>query len=634
MKKLKEHYKKKGFKERYEKIKYDGYLLNIDSDKIIIIGNEKRGVLYGIDVLLDIIKMTTGEIGPPIYAQECLIVDWPDFKTRVLTDDIQGYMRVQKVPPELYCDMLEKFPLKFRYNEIGIGVSCFYHWECAPTIRLKQGWTGEEFRKIIKFVNTRYVNVFPMLFSHGHMEWLLNFPEYAHLREDGDRFTLCTKNPVTYPTLFAFYDELIKITSENPEYKSKYFLVGLDEVSWKTFEVPPEKRCKYCEGIPKNEIYLEHINKLADYLRKKGYRMVMYTDMLVEQHNGFNQFKCALIRDKLPKDIIAAHWSYLDEPAIPEFEKLGIENWKLTTGCRINRIYENMITARGIGVFAYNWWLSMTRGMSLSLYGPMAQAIYANAAWNIFPDDKDYTWKKYERIYGNFLMHNWSRKPLLYCSKEVKTIDISSIVNTTCIDKDGNGWFGLGEKFDLSLMDFSKKEIDGIPFKFSFRENIPMCIKLKNKDDMFSIKIGEKFGSLILLHVAHINSNIRLDRSNYFDNPYGPPIVKYTIKYKDGTSTDFTINFGWNISLWKINSTYKNSIFSKYVVDSRSIWEGYTKDAKEKNLPPDIAIYQYEWVNPYPEKEIETISLEKLIPEPVCNSIEYALLAISGRLPK
>lgn len=634
-KKVKELLRKKNLMDKFEKIKYDGYFLLVDEDKIIVSAKEKRGVLYGINVLLDLIKMTTGEIGENVYVNNCIVCDWPDFKIRYWEDDFRSWFPMQKVNPSLYMSMLEKFPLKFRYNGFAICPSDFLHWECAPSIRLTQGWTIDEFKGLVKFLNKRYVPAIPSLHynTHGHMEWLLTYPEYAYLREDGDIYTLCTRHPDTYKVLFGFFDEIIKLTGENSEYKSNYFFVGLDEVRWKTFEVPEEKRCKYCAGIPKNIIFLEHIYKLYDYLKSKGYKMVMYSDMLTEEHNGLNEFKCALIRDKLPKDLIMAHWSILDYPGISRFKALGIENWKIDTGFRIDRLNEDMITGRGFGIFTPNWWLSINRNPETGRYVPMAQAIYANACWNLFPAGKE-TWREYERKYGNFLMYNWSRKPLLSASKEVKTIDIKSIVNTPVIDKDGNGWFGLGEKADLSLIDFSVKEIYGIPVKFTFKNNIPMCIKLKNKQDIFQIKIGDKLASLILLHASHIDekdiSTFRR-RENYKDNPEGLPIVKYTVKYKDGTTSNFTINLGWNISLWKINPMSPNEIFSKYVVDSRSVWEGHTKQAKEKNLPEDIAIYQYEWVNPYPEKEIEYITLEKLSVEPACDFVSYALLSISAR---
>ncbi|MEM2117278.1 MAG: glycoside hydrolase family 20 zincin-like fold domain-containing protein, partial [Thermoplasmata archaeon] len=514
--------KKKNLLDKFEKIKYDGYLLVVDEDKIIITAKEKRGVLYGVNAFLDLIKMTTREIGPDVYVNYCIVADWPDFKIRFLTDDWFGFYRAQKISPSLYMSMLEKFPLKFRYNNIAIWHGDFLHWQCAPSIRLTQGWTVDEFKGLVKFLNKRYVPVSPFINSHGHMEWLLRYPEYAYLREDGDIYTLCTKHPDTYKVLFSFYDELIKLTGEDTENKPEYFIVGLDEVRWQTFNVSPEKRCKYCAGIPKNMIFLEHIHKLYDYLKSKGFKMVMYSDMLTEEHNGLNEFKCALIRDKLPKNVIMAHWSILDYHSIPRFKALGIENWKIDTAYKVDRLNEDMITGRGFGIYTYNWHLSTTRAKTGPSYGPMAQALYANATWNIFPDHDDSTWMKYEKKYGNFLMYNWSRKPLLSASKEIKTIDISEAVNTPVIDKDGNGWFGLGEKTDLSLMDFSVKEVEGIPVKFTFKNNIPMCIKLKNKQDIFQIKIGDKLASLILLHASHIDEkdiSTFSRRENYKDNP-------------------------------------------------------------------------------------------------------------------
>lgn len=627
--------KRMGLEDKFNKIKYDGFIVTITPEKVLITAKEKRGALYGTNVFLDLIKMSSGDIGPPkvCYAT---VVDWPDYEIRYWIHHLFGYYPRNKYDPELYCEMLEKIPFRFRYNGLSIELGDYYNWKCAP-IGVPQAWNHDDFQKIIDCAYKNFVPVFPKVNSLSHMEWLLRHPEYKFLREDGwpptddwsPPYTICTKNPKTYEILFGFYDEYISLLSKNPEFSPKYFHIGLDEAQWRTKAVPPEQRCKYCAGIPKNEIYIEHIHNLTNYLKKKGIIPIIWSDCMVEEHNGYN-FGGVLIRDRLPKEIIIAHWSKIDYPAIPRFHKLGIENWKISTGYQVSRLNEDLIKGQGLYICSYYWWNSFLRTIQQGRYGLMAQALYANAIWNLFPDYDDTSWLKYERIYGNFLMKNWSRKPLKGATDEIKTIDISDVVNEVIVDEipgDGKGWFDLGADYDLSLINFNNiKEIEGIPVKFAKKDGKIACLKFNPYEKKnINIPLRDKIGSLILLHAANLDEKCR-EYLKGKDPLKGFPIIKYIIKYVDGKEEFFEVLSGWNINNWKINPLDRNEIFSKYVIDARSIFEGHTKFAKNKNLLPDIVLYQYEWANPFPEKEIEYIQIESL-----GTPAGYALLSISAR---
>ncbi len=624
---IRELIKEMSLENDFNKIKYDGFAIITSAKKILIAANEKRGVLYGVNAFLDMVKMTSGDIGPAKISVAKLI-DWPRVENRFFCQSMHGYYPQRKYDIAFYKSMLKKFPLHFRYNGFLFELGDYYKWQIVK-IGHTFSWNAEEYAELIDFINSNYTPVMPSIQSLGHMNWwLLKYNELAALREDGGMEVLCTRHPDSYKILFGFYDEAWKMCSRNPEYTPRYFYTSLDEVRWQTFATPEEKRCKYCHGIPKKQIFLEHIKKLNSYIKNYDAKMLMFTDMLTNEHNGLNEFKCAEILNDIPRDVIMCHWSHLDHPSIAKFSEMGFENWKILTSYQEDRTYENMTKGYGFGVYTYHWWLGETRCHETSSYGLMAQTLSSNNFWNGLPDDGSEVWRKDTKIYGTQIMRNWSRKPLLNAGKDISTIDLSPLVNKTVSGKDG--WFMQDDKYELSNMDFKLDKIAGIPVSFAKINDNTACLLLSKVGQQNAImKLGKKMASLLLLHAAHLDekdSKTFWDRSNYDDPLEGKKVVKYTVKYIDGTTEEFSINYMWNIGKWLINPNLRKDVFSKYVADSRYIWEGKTAYAQSQNIDNDIAIYQYEWVNPFPEKDLSEVKIDLLD-----NYLAYALLAVSCR---
>jgi hypothetical protein len=609
----------------YKKIKYDGFVLHVSDEKILVAANEKRGVLYGVNALLELIKMSSGDVGP---ARICKVTvfDWPRQEIRFCHMMMHSYYHRTKYEPDFYNEMLERFLINFRFNGFLFEMGDYYKWQSVP-LGSAYAWNKQDYIKVVDFINRNYMPVMPSIQSHGHMKWwLFRGNKLKQFREDGHDDVLCTGHPDTYKMLFKIYDEDWDICSRNPEFKPKYFFTSLDEVRWNTSRIPKEKRCRYCKGIPKNEIYLNHVKRLNSYINKKGAKMMMCTDMLTEGHNGLNEFKCAEVIDRIPRNVIMCHWSALDFPSIGKFKKLGFENWKFLTAYKESGEYEHMVTGYCFNNCTYNWWLSLNRSKPNSMYGLMAQALFINNCWNELPSDYGSTWRRLTKQYGNQMMRNWSRKPLLHAGSKTFPINLAQAVNTPLTG--AKGWFSLGKDYDLSKMNFKSSAIAGIPVKFTEKQNIPQGIIL-DKTASANIEVNRKAASLILLHGAHLKKDSAKSFWNpkhYKDPLRGKKIVECRVLYKDKTQTVFYIRYGWNISEWRINPMSMRDIFSKYLADSRCIWEGKTPFATKKQLPDDIALYQYEWVNPLPGKEIKSIALEALEP-----AVSYGLLAVSAR---
>jgi hypothetical protein len=616
-----------GIEQDFNQIKYDGFIVLVKKEKTLIAAKEKRGLLYGVQAFLDMIKASSSDVGPAVI-REAKIIDWPQANIRFFVHAMHSFGPSSRYNPEFYAKMLDNFPMRFRYNGFFFEFGDYYQWKTLE-IGNPFAWSKQDYEGIVDFINERYSPVMPFVQSLGHMDWwLLKHEIAASWREDGGKNAFCTRHPDSYKILFGLFQEMLNVCNRNPEYAPRYFHTSLDEIRWQTYSTPEEKRCKHCHNIPKNKIYLDHIIKLNDFIKANNARMLMFSDMLTNDHNGLNEFKCAEILQYIPRDVIMCHWSARDFPSIKPFSEMGFDNWKLLTAYNESSINDKLTKGFGFGVYTYHWWLATNRSPSNSNYGIMAQALTANNFWNGLPDNGSEVWRKTVKQYGNFLMHNWSRKPMPHASTEITPVDISDSIN--CLMDNDNEWFDSGSKLSLKHMNLSSDNIAGVPTRFSKSEKGASCILLKGGDEAtVPIKIRAKAASFILLHAAHLDNK---RHSEFYSRKYsrdqlkGKNIAEYTVKYSDGTQTVFQVNYGWNVGEWLINPDIRKDVFAKYLPDARYIWEGKSSLAKEKNMDNDIAIYQYEWINPHPEKKISSILLKH-----TDSYASYALLALSMR---
>jgi len=86
-------------------------------------------------------------------------------------------------------------------------------------------------------------------------------------------------------------------------------------------------------------------------------------------------------------------------------------------------------------------------------------------------------------------------------------------------------------------------------------------------------------------------------------------VAEYIVAYAGGFEERFRIFYGWNVSDWRLKEGASET-FARYLGDARWLFTGKTIAAKEKNFPEDAGVYQYEWVNPHPGKEIKTVSFQ------------------------
>ena len=98
----------------------------------------------------------------------------------------------------------------------------------------------------------------------------------------------CPSNKKSYEIIYDIIDEIVEVVK--PE---RYVHMGHDEI----YQIG---LCPRCKGKDHAELYAKHVNRMYDYLKKKGLGMMIWSDMLQPTERYLTPSSI----EKIPKDII------------------------------------------------------------------------------------------------------------------------------------------------------------------------------------------------------------------------------------------------------------------------------------------------------------------------------------------
>ena len=202
--------------------------------------------------------------------------------------------------------------LKFNYAIIepwGMYASEKHPWWCWPNATM----TKAEVRRLAAVGRDLGITLIPQINAYGHATASRSgtikhvaldlHPEYEPLFEPGG-WNWCLSNPETQRVLRELIAEMHEDFGNPP-----YFHLGCDEAQ------PPS--CPECRKAPYAELVCRHITGLADFVKARGARAMIWHDMLLERgdprwkgfvHHGTKI--TAALADTLPKDVIICDWQY------------------------------------------------------------------------------------------------------------------------------------------------------------------------------------------------------------------------------------------------------------------------------------------------------------------------------------
>jgi len=263
--------------------------------------------------------------------------------------------------------------LEHKYNALFIMVNNKVIYDRYPEITsseaedmraVKPGWrpmTKKDLREIVLYAQGKGLEVIPEVKFLTHQE---KFLRRSHPELMLNEVTYNPNKPKVYDIVFAVIDELVEI------FKPHYFHIGHDEMRevWK-------KKANNKSKIPTYQDFANDANRIADYLKTKGVRTMMWGDMLLNPddlslsnnmrktfHGGLKDYYKA--SDLLSKDIIIIDWHYdVNENAFPSVDYFLSKGFSVMGATYKNRVVmEKFVqyvctnkTSKILGMIATTW---------------------------------------------------------------------------------------------------------------------------------------------------------------------------------------------------------------------------------------------------------------------------------------
>jgi len=283
----------------------EDYELSINENDISIAASGPAGAFYAIQTLRQIFKNT--QI-PCLY-----IKDAPDFEYRGFYHDVtRGKVPTVKTLKKLIDDMAY-----YKLNSLQLYVEHTFEFEEYKDVNEKFGYlTKEEIRELGAYCKQNFIEFIPSLSTFGHLYELLSQEKYHHLRtlknyEETPNFWNARMAHHTIDPLNEESIAVIKslIDQYAPNFESEYFNICCDETfDLKVFE---------SQGLDVGKVYVDFLNKIIDYTKQKGKKVMMWADVLLQHPETI---------DVLPDDIYFLNWDYSANP--PEATTIKLASTK------------------------------------------------------------------------------------------------------------------------------------------------------------------------------------------------------------------------------------------------------------------------------------------------------------------
>ena len=556
----------------------DGYELEISGKGAVIKASNDRGFVCGAECFIKLtsvncvrackisdaprapfrgVHMTIPAADQMEFAKRLVKYCLSPMGYNVIIMEVRAGMKFDKHPEisDAYEDIVEK-------TKAGT-VPPFGHIEVAGGHPVEKS----EVKALVEYIRSFGIDVVPEIQCLGHVQTLtLVYPEIAELYpkgidENGNEVDLkeedarpipvyphcfCPQNDFAYELVFDILEEVIEVFEPR-----EYIHMGHDEI----YHIGI---CEKCRAKTPAELLAYDLNKIYDHLKSKGYKMMIWGDML----QPITKYKTYDAINMIPKDILLLDfiwYFHLDKDTednlLPHGFKVAIGNLYSSHYPR----YEKRIQKDGIIGGQLSFWTEVSE-KCLQQEGKLYDLFMtAQMLWSA---DYSHTYKlAYDRVIGAFLPEfrdnmRGVRSPSRNSSAKV----------TTLIEN---------------------------PITFPPRADI---------EQRAEFDVNEKYDSLLLYHTA-----LRR-RTRVAWKPH-EVVGKYIITYTDGTTEDIELTASGNVGYWQrrhnepvLNKIYRHNGY-------HSIY--YTDGVEFKNENGDnVTIYRLEHIL-QKDKTVASVKLEQ-----------------------
>jgi|WetSurMetagenome_2_1015567.scaffolds.fasta_scaffold01323_5 hypothetical protein len=618
----------------------EGYLLHVDKNLIVIAGCDDHGAFFGLQSLRQLLMNGNGR-----SIQGIDVTDWPNMPFRAIRLYVPGPENIA-----FFKRFLRDFMALYKYNKVIIEVNCM-RLDKHPEVNA--GWIefskymqytrsnstlglhGEEknsshfdagdgfiiekneLREIVAFANQNFIEVIPEIPSLTHGYYLLTrHPELAEYPGDKWPDTYCPSNPASYKLMFDVYDEYIDVIHP------KMVHIGHDEW-WGA----PLGVCPLCKGKDCSKLFAQDINKIHSYFSKKGIKIAMWGDYLLEsvrdtlvqnrisstglKYQTPGAVRPAVVKESIPKDILIFNWFWDDMGKEMELQKFGFKqifgNFTTAISHWDERIKMIDVTGGAPSAWASTNEFNFGKDLVLDFLG------CANLLWSTHTINQlDLGVIVRDLIPSVRAGFKGERIPS-EDGDPVVPVDISSYLNMPAD----------AQFFKINMSTIKSGEVSSDSKVFTLagpgqnKENRLIAVGSEGREKnplptgSYEIKINDDVSSLIFLHACALpamNQKAYFNIPDFFDS--ADLLGWYEIVYEDGYKEIVPIQYGVNILEW--NPGGEKSLDTREG-DTGSPQSAYCYEADpivcSSDINNPITFFAFEWVNKRFGKIIKEVNL-------------------------
>ena len=288
----------------FESLEAEEYRLTISNNSVQISASAPNGAYYALVTLSQLFHLNNGEI--------CLleIEDRPTMPLRGISDDIS---RGQISTLQNFKDIIRRMSYVKCNVYMPYMEDTFEFKRFPESGKFSDPVKQEEWTELIAYAKDYYVQIIPIFNTIGH--WDKNaklefFYPYVIKQNDDPNGAPCTsvdvRKPESQQMVCDMLDEFVNVFGE-----SKAIHVGGDEVGDYTHLFKKDLAGKY---------YNEHFNRVYDYLKAKGIKTYMYSDMYTPLYGDYALGIDYI--DNMPDDMNFVFWDYACRADYPNIRNL------------------------------------------------------------------------------------------------------------------------------------------------------------------------------------------------------------------------------------------------------------------------------------------------------------------------
>ncbi|MDQ3167500.1 MAG: family 20 glycosylhydrolase [Chloroflexota bacterium] len=275
-----------------------GYQVRVTPDGVTVAASGEPGLFYGVQTLIQIAK-ASGRSWPVVT-----VTDWPVLPVRGLMLDISR----MKVPRLDTLERMVETLAHFKYNQFQLYTEHTFDFARHPGIGAGASpVTPADIVALDQVCRANHIDLVPNLQSMGHHRTMLNQPRYAHLAETDWLWSVATGNEETFTLFDELYGDMI------PAFSSGWFNIDADE----PWDHGRGQSSALTEQGGVGRVYLQHIQRLNDLVKKHGRQTMMWADV-IKYHPE--------LADELPDNILLLDWWYEPKDRYDSVDRLKETN--------------------------------------------------------------------------------------------------------------------------------------------------------------------------------------------------------------------------------------------------------------------------------------------------------------------